>query len=136
LVSKNAKKSKVILSDARDVKHNASIWITDPPYADAVNYHELSEVSLAWDKDRLMGAFPEWYSDSKRILAIKGDNQFAQSMIDIYHNLANHMPNDGMQIVMFTHSDPAVWAQLALIMWKAGLSLQRQMRPDLRMATM
>ena len=120
---KMQKKSKVILSDARDVKHNASIWITDPPYADAVNYHELSEVSLAWDKDRLMGAFPEWYSDSKRILAIKGDNQFAQSMIDIYHNLANHMPNDGMQIVMFTHSDPAVWAQLALIMWKAGLKV-------------
>jgi hypothetical protein len=26
-----------------------------------------------------------------------------------------------MQIVMFTHSDPAVWAQLALIMWKSGL---------------
>ena len=26
-----------------------------------------------------------------------------------------------MQIVMFTHSDSSVWAQLALIMWKAGL---------------
>ena len=28
-----------------------------------------------------------------------------------------------MQVVMFTHSDPAVWAQLALIMWKAGLKV-------------
>ena len=26
------------------------IWITDPPYADAVNYHELTEFFLAWDK--------------------------------------------------------------------------------------
>ncbi|MCL2165646.1 MAG: DNA methylase, partial [Oscillospiraceae bacterium] len=51
-----------------------------------------------------------------------GDN-FAQSMIDIYTNLTNHMPDDGMQIVMFTHSDPAVWAQLALIMWKASLKV-------------
>jgi hypothetical protein len=31
------------------------------------------------------------------------------------------MSDDGMQVVMFTHSDPAVWAQLALIMWKSGL---------------
>jgi hypothetical protein len=44
-------------------------------------------------------------------------------MIDIYSNLTNHMPDDGMQIVMFTHSDPAVWAQLALIMWKSGLKV-------------
>jgi adenine-specific DNA methylase len=33
------------------------------------------------------------------------------------------MPDDGMQVVMFTHSDPAVWAQLALIMWKSGLKV-------------
>ena len=36
-------------------------------------------------------------------------------------NLAHHMPDDGMQVVMFTHSSPAVWAQLALILWQAGL---------------
>ena len=58
---------------------------------------------------------------SKRILAVRGDEHFSNTMIDIYSNLAKHMPDDGMQIVMFTHSDPAVWAQLALIMWKSGL---------------
>ena len=31
------------------------------------------------------------------------------------------MPDDGMQIVMFTHQDAAVWADLALILWAAGL---------------
>ncbi len=68
-------------------------------------------------------AFPEWYTDSKRILAVKGDEHFSQSMIEIYKNLTAHMDDDGMQIVMFTHSDSAVWAQLALIMWKAGLKV-------------
>jgi len=67
--------------------------------------------------------FPDWYTDSKRILAVKGDEHFSQSMIDIYTNLANHMYDDGIQVVMFTHSDPSVWAQLALIMWKAGLKV-------------
>lgn len=115
--------ARVITLDARSVPHNAHIWITDPPYADAVNYHELSEFFLAWDKRLLIEAFPDWYADSKRVLAVRGGEGFAQSMIDIYSNLTAHMPDDGMQVVMFTHSDPAVWAQLALIMWKAGLKV-------------
>ena len=119
----DTKNSVVMLKDARDVDYNCDLWITDPPYADAVNYHELSEYFLAWDRVLLKEAFPNWYTDSKRILAVKGDNHFSQTMIDIYSNLTSHMNDDGMQIVMFTHSDPAIWAQLALIMWKAGLSV-------------
>lgn len=92
-----------------------------PPYSDAVNYHELSELFLSWDKALLINAFPNWYADSKRVLAVRGDANFAHSMIEIYINLADHMSNDGLQVVMFTHSDPSVWAQLAIIMWKAGL---------------
>ncbi|MEL1135050.1 anti-phage-associated DUF1156 domain-containing protein [Desulfitobacterium sp. THU1] len=111
------------LSDARETKRSCHIWITDPPYADAVNYHELSEFFLAWDKKLISQVFPAWYTDSKRILALKGDQHFAHSMIEIYSNLANYMYDDGLQVVMFTHSDPTVWAQLALIMWKAGLKV-------------
>ncbi|MDD3743950.1 MAG: DUF1156 domain-containing protein [Lentimicrobiaceae bacterium] len=113
--------SEISLADARDVDHKCDYWVTDPPYADAINYHELSEFFLAWDKRLLQEAFPDWYTDSKRILAVRGDEHFSHTMIEIYSNLAYHMPDDGMQVVMFTHSDPAVWAQLALIMWKSGL---------------
>ena len=113
--------NEVMLLDARNINKLCDFWVTDPPYADAINYHELSEFFLAWDKRLLQETFPDWYTDSKRVLAIKGDEHFSQSMIEIYKNLADHMSYDGLQIVMFTHSDPAVWAQLALIMWKAGL---------------
>ena len=41
--------------------------------------------------------------------------------MDAYRNLAAHMPDNGMQIVMFTHQDAGVWADLALILWAAGL---------------
>jgi putative DNA methylase len=115
--------SEVDILDARVVRKVCDCWVTDPPYADAVNYHELSEFFLAWDKFLLQEAFPGWYADSKRVLAVTGDDHFSQTMIDIYSNLAAQMPDDGMQVVMFTHSDPAVWAQLALIMWKAGLKV-------------
>ena len=119
----NVANTQVEICDARNIHIDADMWITDPPYADAVNYHELTEFFLAWDKALMSKAFPEWYTDSKRILAVRGDEHFSQTMIDIYSTLTCHMNDNGMQVVMFTHSDPAVWAQLALIMWKAGLTV-------------
>ena len=112
-------------SDARQIrKILVDIWLTDPPYADAINYHELSEFFLAWDKKMLLEIFPDWYADSKRALAVKGTGEdFKQSMVEIYKNLAEHMPDSGMQIVMFTHQDVSVWADLALILWAAGLKV-------------
>lgn len=112
----------IYVKDARIIRDTATIWLTDPPYADAVNYHELSEFFLAWDKKMLPDLFPEWYTDSKRALAVQGTGEsFNRSMVEIYRNLAEHMPDNGMQIVMFTHQDVDVWADLTLILWAAGL---------------
>lgn len=115
--------TEVKLQDARDTTNVVDIWVTDPPYADAINYHELTEFFLAWDKGLIQGVFPAWYTDSKRILAVRGDEDFSQTMIEIYSNLTKHMSDNGVQIVMFTHSDPAIWAQLAIIMWKSKLKV-------------
>lgn len=112
------------VTDARSLENINTFWITDPPYADAVNYHELSEFFLAWDKKLLKKTFPEWYTESKRNEAVKGSDQnFTKAMIEVYRNLTEHMPDDGMQVVMFTHQDPAVWAELSLILWSAGLQV-------------
>ncbi|MCL1491782.1 MAG: DUF1156 domain-containing protein [Pseudanabaena sp. Salubria-1] len=114
--------SDVKTKDARSVNSKCDFWITDPPYADAVNYHELSEFFLAWYDKHIVNLFPDWYNDSKRALAITGkDAHFRESMSECYRNLANNMPDDGMQVVMFTHQDASVWADLALILWASGL---------------
>ena len=42
-------------------------------------------------------------------------------MVDCYRNLAAHTSDDGFQIVMFTHQDASVWADLTVILWAAGL---------------
>ncbi|WP_299996289.1 anti-phage-associated DUF1156 domain-containing protein [uncultured Clostridium sp.] len=110
--------------DARKVKKDCDIWITDPPYADSVNYHEISEFFLSWDKIYRKKIFPECYIDSKRVLAVKGVGEvFNNSMIEVYSNLANHMSNNGLQVVMFTHQDVKVWAELAMILWSSGLQV-------------
>jgi hypothetical protein len=118
----HAAESLVRTEDARSVQQHCNLWITDPPYADAINYHELSEFFLSWYSGRLKKLFPDWHTGSRRALAVTGsDDTFRRSMVDSYRALVAHMPEDGMQVVMFTHQDASVWADLALILWAAGL---------------
>jgi putative DNA methylase len=121
-VHMDKKNTATQLIDARDLKHQCDIWITDPPYADAVSYHELGDFFLSWYEKGLNRAFPEWSTDSRAELAVKGDgDDFRHAMVEIYKNLASNMPDNGLQMVMFTHQDPAVWADLGMILWAAGL---------------
>ena len=41
-------------------------------------------------------------------------------MVDIYRNLANHMPDNGMQIVIFIIK-MLVYGRICLILWSSGL---------------
>lgn len=103
---------------------NLNIWITDPPYADAIDYEEISEFFLSWYEKQIPSLFPDWYTDTRRALAVKGKGTtFNESMIEVYSNLTRLMPDNGMQIVMFTHQDAEVWADLAMTMWASGLKV-------------
>ncbi|ENO98207.1 DNA methylase containing a Zn-ribbon [Thauera phenylacetica B4P] len=44
-------------------------------------------------------------------------------MVAAYKGMAEHMPDNGMQCVMFTHQDTAVWGDLIGIFWAAGLQV-------------
>jgi putative DNA methylase len=111
-------------SDARRLTEPLDIGITDPPYADAVNYHEILEFFIAWLRKKPPEPFQDWIWDSRRPLAIKGEGtEFRQSMVEAYKALADNMPDNGLQIVMFTHQDAGVWADMAQIFWGAGLQV-------------
>jgi putative DNA methylase len=112
------------VDQAKGVKNTSDLFVTDPPYADAIHYHEITEFFIAWLRGRPPTAFSEWPWDSRRSLAIKGkDATFRRSMIEAYRAMADHMSPGGMQLVMFTHQDAAVWADLAMILWAAGLQV-------------
>lgn len=114
--------SQVAACDGRSVEPTCDIWITDPPYADAVCYEEVSELFLVWYEAHIKRLFPSWYTDSRRALAVKGqDESFTRAMVDCYKRLCEKMPDSGLQVVMFTHQNAGVWADLALILWAAGL---------------
>ncbi|WP_243366424.1 anti-phage-associated DUF1156 domain-containing protein [Fundidesulfovibrio soli] len=114
---------KVSVTDARDINSPCELWVTDPPYADAINYHELGDFFLAWYDTQMARVFPNWVPDARAELAVRGDGEdFRRSMVDIYRNLARCMPDNGLQLVMFTHKNPGVWANLGMILWAAGLT--------------
>ncbi|MCX6251133.1 MAG: DUF1156 domain-containing protein [Bacteroidetes bacterium] len=121
---KKIEESLIFTADARNISYESDFFITDPPYADAVNYHELGDYFLSWYEKQLKKNFPEWYTDSKAALAVKGSGKsFNRSMLECYSNFTRHMPDNGAQVVMFTHQDASVWADLALILWASGLQV-------------
>jgi hypothetical protein len=98
--------------------------ITDPPYADAIQYHEITEFFIAWLRKTPPPPFDQWVWDSRRPLAIKGaGEEFRREMVIAYGGISRHMPDNGLQIIMFTHQDAGVWADLAAIVWGAGLQV-------------
>ena len=114
----------VVCRDARRFDGELDISITDPPYADAVNYHEITEFFIAWIRKNTPTEFGRWTWDSRRPLAIKGDGEdFRNGMVEAYKAMADKMSVNGLQIVMFTHQSASVWADMAQIFWGAGLQV-------------
>jgi putative DNA methylase len=108
--------------DARAIAEAQDIFVTDPPYADAVNYHEITEFFIAWLRTNPPPPFDHWTWDSQRARAVKGkDVNFRRAMVEAYAAMTAHMPDNGLQVVMFTHQDAGVWADLAGILWASGL---------------
>jgi adenine-specific DNA methylase len=110
--------------EASRLEEASDLFITDPPYADAVHYHEITEYFIAWLRKNPPKPFDDWVWDSRRALAIKGSgDDFRRGMVAAYKAMAEHMPDNGMQCVMFTHQDTGVWSDLIGIFWASGLQV-------------
>ncbi len=109
---------------ATDCAVSCHLFVTDPPYADAIRYEEITEYFIAWLRKNPPPPFDDWVWDSRRPLAIKGTgDDFRREMTAAYRAMSVNMPDNGLQIVMFTHQDASVWADMASIVWGAGLQV-------------
>jgi putative DNA methylase len=117
-------KTKIEAKLAVECDAESDIFVTDPPYADSVNYQEITEYFIAWLHNRPPAPIATWTWDSRRNLAIQGaDEKFRRDMVAAYAAIAKCMPANGLQVVMFTHQDAGVWADLGAIVWAAGFSV-------------
>lgn len=109
---------------AEEFSVDSDIFITDPPYGDAVKYEEILDFFIAWLRRNPPPEFAEWVWDSRRSLAIQGeDESFRRRMVAAYKRMTKCMPNNGVQIIMFTHQSGTIWADMANIVWAAGLQV-------------
>ncbi|HGF3678842.1 anti-phage-associated DUF1156 domain-containing protein [Vibrio parahaemolyticus] len=116
--------TSVTACESKSISAICDIWVTDPPYADAVHYHEITEYFIGWLRKNTPEPFDKWTWDSRRTLAVKGvGDDFRRGMVDAYKAMADHMPDNGMQCVMFTHQDTGVWSDMVGIFWAAGLQV-------------
>jgi len=100
------------------------VFLTDPPYGDAVHYEEILNFFIAWLRKNPPTEFSSWIWDSRRDIAIKGEGDvFRGSMIAAYRRMADLMHVSGIQVVMFTHQSGRIWADMVNIVWAAGLSV-------------
>lgn len=114
--------AKVKNHSALDLDFDADIFITDPPYGDAVKYEEIFDFFISWLNKNPPNEFSTWIWDSRRALAIKGeDHDFKLGMVAAYKKMTEHMPDNGLQIIMFTHQSGSIWADMANIVWASGL---------------
>ena len=115
----------IVKNNAADVGADVNdIYITDPPYGDAVKYEEILDFFIAWLRKNPPTEFAGWVWDSRRSLAIQGDDEaFRRNMVAVYRRMAELMPDNGIQVIMFTHQSGAIWADMANIVWASGLQV-------------
>ncbi|MEI6747228.1 MAG: DNA methylase, partial [Methylococcaceae bacterium] len=117
-------KTTVNSHTASNLEKENDIYITDPPYGDAVKYEEITEFFIAWLRKNPPAEFAHWTWDSRRSLAIKGEDEgFRQGMVAAYRKMTEKMPNNGIQVLMFTHQSGSIWADMANIIWASGLQV-------------
>ena len=108
----------------RSIDTTNDIYITDPPYGDAVKYEEILEFFIAWLRKNPPPEFADWVWDSRRSLAIKGEGEdFRRGMVAAYKRMTECMPDNGIQVIMFTHQSGSIWADMANIVWASGLQV-------------
>jgi len=109
---------------ADKITESIDIFVTDPPYGDAVKYEEILDFIIAWLRKSPPTEFADWVWDSRRSLAIKGeDEDFRRNMVAAYRRMTECMTDNGIQVVMFTHQSGSIWADMANIVWASGLQV-------------
>jgi len=104
--------------------YRADVFVTDPPYGDAVKYEEILDFFISWLRKNPPPEFADWIWDSRRSLAIKGGGEeFRRGMVAAYRRMNEFMSDNGIQVVMFTHQSGTLWAEMANIVWASGLQV-------------
>ncbi|MHA1331018.1 MAG: hypothetical protein ACTSR2_08070 [Candidatus Hodarchaeales archaeon] len=102
--------------------------ITDPPYADNVNYSELSDFFYVWVRIVLRNKYL-WFDDietpkhNEAIVSRKRKLDFYEKLMDIFKRTKSFLKDEGLFIFTFHHSNHLVWKKMSTVLWNSGLKV-------------
>lgn len=127
--------SAVNCHDSREVatlcKNPVDAVITDPPYADNVNYSELADFFYVWLRLALLDREPCFAPDStpktceiveNRTRGVSRE-QYADGLKEVFEAAAK-TTQDGLLVFTFHHKEGSAWESLLDVLIRAGLSLE------------
>ncbi|MHA1971770.1 MAG: hypothetical protein ACTSW1_02185 [Candidatus Hodarchaeales archaeon] len=102
--------------------------ITDPPYADNVNYSELSDFFYVWVRIVLKNRY-HWFSDietpkhNEAIVNRRRKLDFYEKLTEIFRHVKSFLKDEGLFIFTFHHSSHLVWKQMSTVLFNSGLKV-------------
>ncbi len=102
--------------------------ITDPPYADNVNYSELSDFLYVWIRlilRKRYGFFSltETPKSGEAIETKNRDTDYYQKLSNIFNNCRRSLNPGGLFVFTFHHSSPDTWFKLSQVIENSGFNV-------------
>ncbi len=123
----------LLCKDSEDLKElplSVDLIISDPPYADNVNYSELSDFFYVWLRLVLKSRY-QWFSaketpkDAEAIISQNRSLNYYDKLIRIFKAAKARLKSKGLFVFTFHHSDDEIWYKLADVIIQTGFQVIR-----------
>lgn len=114
--------------DLKDLPMSVDLIISDPPYADNVNYSELSDFFYVWVRLVLKDRY-HWFlaketpKDAEAIISQDRPLNYYDKLVGIFRAVKTKLKSDGLLVFTFHHSDKQTWVKLAEVISRSGFQV-------------
>ncbi|MHA2203279.1 MAG: hypothetical protein ACW991_06285 [Candidatus Hodarchaeales archaeon] len=114
--------------DLKDLSLSIDLIISDPPYADNVNYSELSDFFYVWLRWVLKDKY-KWFEaretpkDAEAIISSDRHLNYFDKLVEIFTVTKSKLKPDGLLVFTFHHSDKQIWLKLAEVLLRSGFQV-------------
>ncbi|MFW9905138.1 MAG: hypothetical protein ACFFFH_12440 [Candidatus Thorarchaeota archaeon] len=114
--------------DLKDLPLSVDLIISDPPYADNVNYSELADFFYVWLRLVLQDRY-KWFEaketpkDAEAIISPGRSLDYYDKLFGIFTVIKSKLKPDGLLVFTFHHSDKQIWFKLADVLFRSGFQV-------------
>ncbi|MFX0173433.1 MAG: DUF1156 domain-containing protein [Candidatus Hodarchaeota archaeon] len=114
--------------DIQEIPFLADLIISDPPYADNVNYSELSDFFYVWLRIILKDRYPffslsETPKSTEAIESRTRSLNYYEKLTEIFSDVKSKLKSEGLFVFTFHHSLSQTWLKLAKVISNAGFKV-------------